>query len=80
MISDIDYDEPPLFRCVGGPWADQSILLGGDEATMVFATKPLRKVWRGRYITRKPGDRRLPYRDPDNESPRICRWEDVPLN
>ena len=77
MISDIDYDEPPLFRCVGGPWDGREILLGDDEATMVFTVKPARKVWRGRYITRKPGVRTLPSRS-ETDDP-TCRWENVPL-
>lgn len=82
MITEIEYSEPQPFRCVGGPWAGQAILLGDDGSTMVFTVKPARKQWRGRYTTRKPGDKKLP-RECDDEGisrpVRSCRWENVPL-
>jgi hypothetical protein len=77
MIADIDYDEPQGFCCVGGPWDGRLILLGDDGATMVFSVRPARKQWRGRYTTRKPGDKRLPRFGTLPIPAGTCRWQDV---
>ena len=71
MISDIDYDEPLLFRCVGGPWDGRSIPLGDDEATMVFRLGQRR----GRYSTREVG-KTVWLRQ---QIVPTCQWQDVPI-
>jgi hypothetical protein len=75
MTFDIDYDEPQVFRCVGGPWNGQLILLGDDEATMVFRLGDAR----GRYTTHESNDKRSPARIEAYDEATPCRWQDVPL-